>query len=136
MKAMFYLRFFESKINPKHHLVCRKLYLLKFECSQSWYFLEMESNYEISKIWLSRFELTFSDFDKSKLELFLTLFRIQAAHGWGSVQKSPSSLKSVTYILQWLKSDNYTLYKKDPGNIYITWNTYLVLLNQHFFSEN
>ena len=70
-----------------------------------------------------------------KLKTSLTLFRMgffEVVHGWVG-QKDPSSLKSVTYILQWWNLAQHTLPKEGPKNIWITWHTPWVLLTSALF---
>ena len=59
-----------------------------------------------------------------------------AIHGWGE-PKRPTSLKSVTYILQCISHiqtwHSYTLPKEDPKKIWITWHTLWILLISAFF---
>ena len=69
---------------------------------------------------------------------FLTLCRMGffvAAHGWlgGGGQKGLHSLKFATHILQWWNLASYTLHKKEPKNIWITWHTPCVVLTSAFF---
>ena len=136
MKAIFYVRFLKSKINPKHHLACRKLYFLTFECSQSWYSLEMESNYEISKIWLSGFELTFSDFCKSELEVFNPIHDSGCSQMRGC-PKRPLLLKIYYIYPTMIKLGTVIPYIKKTQKTYKLRDTPIQLWwHQHFFREN
>ena len=53
--------------------------------------------------------------------------------GWGGGQKGLHSLKFATHILQWWNLASYTLHKKEPKNIWITWHTPCVVLTSAFF---
>ena len=51
----------------------------------------------------------------------------------GGGQKGLHSLKFATHILQWWNLASYTLHKKEPKNIWITWHTPCVVLTSAFF---
>ena len=53
--------------------------------------------------------------------------------GGGGGQKGLHPLKFATHILQWWNLASYTLHKKEPKNIWITWHTPCVVLTSAFF---
>ena len=86
------------------------------------------------------------NFFKAAFAIELTLFRtglLGAVHGWGGGSKkplprTPTSLKSVTHILQWWNLAQLYLTSSRSKNIWITWHTTPLEFcwHQHFFIGN